>query len=67
MIQVEHSGQTESVETVQFCPFCQKLFMQEKPLFKHIVDAHRNCEYMSYSFRADMYARWQERIPRLEQ
>ncbi len=67
MILVEHSGQTDISETVQFCPFCQKLFMQEKALFKHIVQAHRNGEYMAYSFRADMYSRWQDRLPRLDQ
>ena len=67
MILVEHSGQADTAETVQFCPFCQKLFLQEKALFKHIVQTHRDREYMAHSFRADMYSRWQERLPRLDQ
>lgn len=67
MILVEHSGQEDSAEAIQFCPFCQKLFMQEKALYKHIVQAHSDREYMSHTFHADLYARWQDRIPRLEQ
>lgn len=67
MILVEHSGQVENTDAVQFCPFCHKLFMQEKPLFKHIVQAHRNGEYMAYSFHADLYSRWQDRNPRHDQ
>lgn len=67
MITVEHSGQTETADSIQFCPFCQKLFTQEKALFKHVLQAHRNGEYMSYSFHADMYARWQQRLPHMDQ
>lgn len=66
MILVDNVGQTETTEALQFCPFCQKLFTQEKLLFKHIVGAHKDCEYMSYSFHANLYSRWQERNPRLE-
>lgn len=45
------------------CPFCRKLFMQEKALYRHIVTAHADREYMSYNLHADLYHRWQERIP----
>jgi hypothetical protein len=67
MILVDHNGLTESSDSLQFCPFCHKLFMQEKALYKHIVQAHRDGEYMSYTFHANLYARWQERFPRLDQ
>ncbi|MFO7322515.1 MAG: hypothetical protein DIU68_012345 [Chloroflexota bacterium] len=64
MFFVEHSDYSESSEPIMSCPVCQKLFLEEKQLYRHIVQAHQDGEYMSYTFQADLYERWQERIPR---
>lgn len=64
MFLVEHSDYSDSFEPLMTCPICQKLFTQEKPLYQHIVRVHGDGEYMSYSFQAQLYERWQQRLPR---
>lgn len=54
-------------EELHVCPICRKFFIEEKSLYKHILDAHQDQQYMSFDLHADLYERWQGRIPRCNQ
>jgi hypothetical protein len=66
---LNHETNTVEVkfEGLHLCPICRKLYTQEKALFRHVVLAHADGEYLSYNLRAELYERWQERIPRCNQ
>ena len=57
----------EAVETLHVCPICTKMYMEEKALYLHIMRAHADGQRMAFDLRADLYRRWQERIPRRNQ
>jgi uncharacterized C2H2 Zn-finger protein len=59
--------QETQFENLHICPVCSKLFFNEKALYGHILQSHRDGQYMSYNMNADLYQRWQERIPRPRQ
>jgi len=63
---LNHETHTVEVkfESLHLCPICRKLYTQEKALFRHVILAHADGEYLSYNLRAELYERWQERIPR---
>ena len=54
----------EHIEDLHVCPVCTKMYMEEKALYLHIIKAHQDGERLAYDLRADLYRRWQERIPR---
>lgn len=54
-------------EGLHVCPVCRKLYLREKELYLHILKAHQDGQYMAYTFRADLYQRWQNRIPKCKQ
>lgn len=58
---------TTSFEELHVCPICRKFFTEEKLLYRHILQAHQDQQYMSYDMQADLYERWQDRIPRCSQ
>lgn len=49
------------------CPVCSKVFTNRKQMYLHIMKAHKDGQTLSYDFQADLYQRWQERIPRPRQ
>jgi uncharacterized C2H2 Zn-finger protein len=55
------------VDGLHVCPVCAKMFLEERALYQHIIRAHQQGEQMAYDMRADLYRRWQERIPRYSQ
>jgi hypothetical protein len=57
----------EAVESLHVCPACAKMFLEEKTLYLHIMRAHQDGQRLAYDLRADLYRRWQERIPRRNQ
>ena len=52
-----------TLENMQFCPVCSKLCLEEKGLYLHIMRAHPEDQHLAYRLHADLYRRWQERIP----
>lgn len=54
------------VDELSTCPVCHKLFLQEKSLYRHIMNAHPNGQELAVDLHADMYSRWQERLPRTQ-
>jgi uncharacterized C2H2 Zn-finger protein len=52
------------VNGMHVCPVCAKMFMEEKAFYGHIMCAHPDSQRMAHDMRADLYRRWQERIPR---
>jgi hypothetical protein len=56
-----------SFEDLHVCPVCQKYFVEEKAMYQHVLQAHEDQQYMAYDMQADMYERWQDRHPRVEQ
>jgi hypothetical protein len=48
----------------QPCPYCNKPFFRQTNLTKHLLQAHRDGEYMASQFHADLYRRWQNRFKR---
>lgn len=60
----------ETVHTdddIHICPVCGKLFHQPKAMYRHIMIAHPSGQQMALDLQADLYRRWQQRIPRLDQ
>ncbi len=57
----------EELEGLHSCPVCQKLFLKEKAMYLHIMRVHAHGQQMAFDLRADMYMRWQERLPRMSQ
>jgi hypothetical protein len=55
------------VTGLHICPVCSKMFLEEKNLYLHIMRAHKDGQSLAYDLRADLYKRWQERVPRVEQ
>ena len=51
----------------QLCPVCRKLFLSETGMYKHIIDVHKDGEYLSYNLQATLYQRWQGRYPHFDQ
>lgn len=58
---------TEQVDGLHVCPICAKLYLEEKTMYLHIMRAHEDNQRMAFDLRADLYRRWQERIPRRSQ
>lgn len=52
---------------IHACPVCNKIFFEEKAMYLHIMRAHRDNEQLAYDLRADLYQRWQKRMPRVSQ
>ncbi len=57
----------DNVSGLHICPICAKIYLEEKPMYMHIMRAHQDGQRMAYDLRADLYRRWQERIPRSTQ
>jgi hypothetical protein len=57
----EHLAELESLH---MCPVCAKMYLEEKGLYLHIMRAHQEDQRLAYDLRADLYKRWQERVPR---
>jgi hypothetical protein len=57
----------EEVDGLHVCPICAKMYLEEKAMYLHIMRAHQDGQRMAYDLRADLYRRWQERIPRHHQ
>lgn len=55
------------VDGLHSCPVCNKLFIEEKAMYLHIMRVHPDGQQMAFDFQADMYIRWQERMPRINQ
>lgn len=56
-----------ALDQLYICPICRKCFGEEKALYRHIIQVHDDKQYMSYDMRADMYQRWQNRLPECRQ
>jgi hypothetical protein len=54
------------IDGLHSCPVCNKLFIQEKALYLHIMRVHPDGQRLALDLRADMYMRWQERLPRMD-
>lgn len=54
-------------DDIHICPVCGKLFRQPKAMYRHIMRAHPSGQQMAFDLQADLYRRWQQRIPRLDQ
>ncbi|MBZ0288699.1 MAG: hypothetical protein K8I30_13865 [Anaerolineae bacterium] len=62
------SEERESEVTgLHICPVCTKLFIQQKALYLHIMHVHQDGQRLAFDLRADLYSRWQERVPRVNQ
>lgn len=57
----------EELDGLHTCPVCQKLFLKEKNMYLHIMRVHPDGQQMAFDLHADMYIRWQERLPRMSQ
>lgn len=55
------------LEELSTCPVCHKLFLKEKSLYLHIMRVHPTNQQFACDLRADMYRRWQDRLPRMSQ
>ena len=55
------------ISGLHICPVCGKIYMEEKAMYLHITRAHQEAQRLAYDFQADMYRRWQNRLPRLDQ
>jgi hypothetical protein len=67
MIDAAVQEQQNVFEGIHLCPICRKLFLQEKALYRHVVQAHDDGQYLSFNLHADLYQRWQDRIPKCRQ
>ncbi|MBZ0291365.1 MAG: hypothetical protein K8L99_02250 [Anaerolineae bacterium] len=54
------------VDELSTCPICHKLFLQEKKLYLHIMHVHPHSQQFAFDLQADMYKRWQDRLPRAQ-
>lgn len=59
--------QTLDVEGLNICPVCAKMYMEEKALLLHVMHVHHDSQRLAHDLQADLYRRWQQRIPRYEQ
>lgn len=57
----------DDIDGLHSCPVCNKLFIQEKAMYLHIMRVHPDGQRMAFDLQADMYIRWQERMPRVNQ
>lgn len=64
MYSEEHSAE---VTGLHICPVCSKLFLQNKAMYLHIMRVHPDGQRLAFDLRADLYRRWQERVPRVNQ
>ena len=55
------------IEGLHVCPTCAKMYLEEKALYLHIMRAHGDGQQMAFDLQADLYRRWQSRLPRLDQ
>lgn len=62
-----NEDQVLDIDGLHVCPTCAKLFMEEKALYLHIMRVHTDGQQLAYDLEADLYRRWQNRLPRLEQ
>jgi hypothetical protein len=67
MLNLDVENQFTPFEGIHVCPICRKMFTLEKELYRHVIHAHQDKQYMSYDLHADLYERWQERIPKPRQ
>jgi uncharacterized C2H2 Zn-finger protein len=51
-------------EGLHICPVCDKIFLDRKTMFGHILRAHEDGQRLAYDLKADLYERWQDRIQR---
>lgn len=51
---------------VHICPICGKLYHQPKAMYRHIMRAHPVGQQMALDLQADLYRRWQQRIPHMD-
>ena len=58
---------TLDVDGLHVCPICAKMYMEEKALYFHIMQVHEDNQRMAYDLEADLYRRWQQRVPRYDQ
>jgi hypothetical protein len=56
----------EALESLHICPMCAKMFLEEKGLYLHIMRAHQDDQRLAFDLQADLYRRWQQRIPHHE-
>ncbi len=63
---IEQTAPTEG-DDIHICPVCGKLFHQPKPMCRHIMRAHPSGQQLAFDLQADLYRRWQQRIPRVAQ
>lgn len=64
---ITDSDQNPEMTGLHVCPVCSKLFLSEKAMYLHIMRAHKDAHRLAYSLRADMYKRWRDRHPRVNQ
>jgi uncharacterized C2H2 Zn-finger protein len=55
------------VTGLHVCPVCSKMFLEAKSMYLHVMRVHPDGQRLAYNLRADLYKRWQERLPRISQ
>lgn len=51
-------------DALHLCPVCDKLFLDRKAMFQHVLRAHQDGQRLAADLNADLYQRWQDRIQR---
>ncbi len=52
---------------IHICPVCSKMYLDKKAMYLHVMRVHPEGDRLAHYLRADLYKRWQERLPRVSQ